>query len=305
MRLLTILSLGINSVLALGTKSAPAKILVTGASGRTGQLVFEALNLDPRFDPKALVRSESSAKKLKGMARLDQIVVCDVTELSSDVPSGLEGCSGLVICTSAVPRISKRSLFLALLKAPIRLIQGKKAIDFRSFRFVWKNGQYPEKVDYEGQVAQIDLAKKLKMKRVVVVSSMGGTDKENFLNSVGKDKNGEGNGDILLWKRKAEKYLVDSGLEYVIIHPGGLVDTPAGEEDYVLDIDDILLKNKKRSISRADVANLCVAALGLESPTQISLDCITRPVDSKENVHSADEALADFLKEAKIYNYAL
>lgn len=40
-------------------------------------------------------------------------------------------------------------------------------------------------------------------------SSMGGTDKNNFLNTIGKNKNGSGNGDILIWKRKAEKYLVE------------------------------------------------------------------------------------------------
>ncbi len=38
---------------------------------------------------------------------------------------------------------------------------------------------------------------------------MGGTDPSNFLNTIGKNKDGSGNGDILLWKRKAEKYLVD------------------------------------------------------------------------------------------------
>ena len=38
---------------------------------------------------------------------------------------------------------------------------------------------------------------------------MGGTDPNNFLNKVGKNPDGSGNGDILLWKRKAERYLVD------------------------------------------------------------------------------------------------
>ena len=40
-------------------------------------------------------------------------------------------------------------------------------------------------------------------------SSMGGTDPSNFLNTIGKNADGSGNGDILLWKRKAEKYLVE------------------------------------------------------------------------------------------------
>ena len=43
----------------------------------------------------------------------------------------------------------------------------------------------------------------------VLSSSMGGTDPNNFLNKVGKNPDGSGNGDILLWKRKAEKYLID------------------------------------------------------------------------------------------------
>lgn len=31
-------------------------------------------------------------------------------------------------------------------------------------------------------------------------------------------------GNILVWKRKAEEYLIASGLNYTIIHPGGLGD---------------------------------------------------------------------------------
>ena len=38
----------------------------------------------------------------------------------------------------------------------------------------------------------------------VLCSSMGGTQPENFLNSIGRKPDGSG-GQILLWKRKAEK----------------------------------------------------------------------------------------------------
>jgi hypothetical protein len=50
---------------ATTSQSPPTKVLVTGASGRTGQLVFAALLKDDRFEPKALVRSVKSAKKLR------------------------------------------------------------------------------------------------------------------------------------------------------------------------------------------------------------------------------------------------
>lgn len=273
-------------------------VLVTGASGRTGQLVFGALLDDPRFEPKALVRSAKSAKKLMKQVpktRLDQIIISDVTTLSSSsassypyttneveklnkdstkpLPPGLEGLDSMVICTSAVPTISKMSLVKALLKAPINMIRGKKAVDFRQLRFVWKYKQYPEIVDYYGHISQIDLAKQLNMKEIILVGSMGGTDPSNFLNSVGKNPDGTGNGDILLWKRKAEQYLIDSDIDYVIIHPGGLIDTPSGQEDYILDVNDKLLNNKKRSISRADVANLCVAALALDPTEYKAINC--------------------------------
>jgi hypothetical protein len=150
------------------------------------------------------------------------------------------------------------------------------------------------------------MAKRLGIKHVVVVGSMGGTDPDNFLNSVGKNQDGSGNGDILLWKRKAERYLVESGLDYTIIHPGGLVDTPAGLEEYVIDVDDKLLNYTKRSISRADVANLCVAALTVGKGQKVALDCITQPLTEEGAVvKTAEEALELFLSKEQAYNYAL
>jgi hypothetical protein len=194
--------------------SNPRKVLVTGAAGKTGQLVLKKLLKDPRYEPKALVRTEHSARCLiKGDVHcpLEHIVVSDITSptFQQDLPSGLDGTKAMIVCTSAVPRISSRSLVTALFQAPWNVVRKRKAIDFRSLRFKWKDGGYPEKVDYLGQLAQIQLAKKLGVDQVIIVSSMGGTDPSNFLNRVGKKKDGGGNGDILLWKRKAEKYLVE------------------------------------------------------------------------------------------------
>jgi uncharacterized protein YbjT (DUF2867 family) len=307
-----------SSTAATTSQSPPTKVLVTGASGRTGQLVFAALLQDDRFEPKALVRSVKSAKKLRKAvpgSRIDQIVICDVTSLATtdrdqQPVSAMEGCQAMVICTSAVPTISKVSLLRALLKAPFNLLTGRKAMDFRSLKFVWQNKQYPELVDYHGQVSQIDLARHLQMRHVVVVSSMGGTDPTNFLNSVGKNADGTGNGDILMWKRKAERYLVASDLDYTIIHPGGLIDTPAGVEEFVLDVNDDLMLQKKRSISREDVANLCVAALVVHSDRgstgqKVALDCITIPASPGTTVRTPEQALRDFLQQSKVYDYSL
>ena len=64
-------------------------------------------------------------------------------------------------------------------------------------------------------MAQIEAAKSAGVRRVVLISSMGGTDLSNRLNSFG-------NGNILVFKRQSEEYLLGSGLEYTILHPGGL-----------------------------------------------------------------------------------
>ncbi len=60
-------------------------------------------------------------------------------------------------------------------------------------------------MDWQGQKHQIDLAKHYNLKQVVLVSSRGVTDPNNRLNAIG-------NGQILVWKRKAEEYLAESGL---------------------------------------------------------------------------------------------
>jgi len=307
--------------IAFSTGPPPTKVVVTGASGKTGRLVFEAL-LEQRnkFEPRALVRSEKSAKALRKLVPetgLDQIVICDIAnDLNndgSDSPSpALEGCEAMIICTSAMPVINKLSLLKAFLKGPVNFIRGKKFMDFRSLKFDWKAGQYPEKVDYQGQKAQIDLAIKLGMKHVIIVGSMGGSDPENFLNVIGKRKQKDGtmtgNGDILLWKRKAEMYLTENSDQfesYTIIHPGGLKDDPAGQNQYVMDVDDVLIENKEnRSIARADVAKLCVAALTAGKGQKVALDVVTKPVAEGESVQTAEQALEAFLEESKVYNYA-
>ncbi len=68
---------------------------------------------------------------------------------------------------------------------------------------------------------------------------MGGTQPENFLNTLG-------GGDILKWKRRAEQYLVESGVPYTIVHPGGLLDDAGCQRQLVLDVDDKLLQRKVR-----------------------------------------------------------
>ena len=81
-------------------------------------------------------------------------------------------------------------------------------------------------------------------------------------------------GDILLWKRKAEQYLVDSGLTYTILHPGGLTDKEGGL-NVVMDVDDVLLTRLPRNIPRADVASLMCESLFCDAAKGRSVDVIS------------------------------
>ena len=98
---------------------------------------------------------------------------------------------------------------------------------------------------------------------------------------------------------------IQSGLRFTIMHPGGLKDTPGGISNFILDVDDTLLKREKRSISRADVARLCIAALKDNSGQSVSLDCITEEVVEGQQLKSAEAALSEFLSLKKSCDYSL
>ncbi len=96
------------------------------------------------------------------------------------------------------------------------------------------------------------------------------------MNTIGKVDNDELSGNILVWKRKAEDYLIKSGLKYTIIHPGGLTDKGDESKEIILGVDDELLKEKVRTISRSDVANVCIQSLYCDSAINRSIDIISR-----------------------------
>lgn len=125
-------------------------------------------------------------------------------------------------------------------------------------------------------VWQIDACKQAGIKHFVYVGSMGGSQPENFLNTIGRKDGDELSGNILLWKRKAEQYLIASGMQYTIVHPGGLIDKAGGEREIVLGANDELLKETVRSIPRADVAEVCVQSLRESGGINRSIDVIAK-----------------------------
>lgn len=243
--------------------SASRRVFVGGAGGQTGQHVFRKLQALPGYEPVGSVRTEQSRSVLvESGFPSDSVIVCDVTNRESCI-AAMKGCDAVVICTSAKP-------------APT----GEVDKETGKPKFGFPNGQ-PEKVDWIGQKNQIDAAKLIsKNMHIVLCSSKGGTNPDNSLNAFGKETLEDGTtqgGDILKWKRKAEKYLIDSGLPYTIVHPGGLINEPGGERELCLGIDDKNDLTENNNVPREDVAEVMVQALQHDEYRGRSFDLVSKP----------------------------
>lgn len=213
-------------------------VIVSGASGRTGSIVYNLLK-ESRTPVKGLVRDEEKGKEKLG-ADAD-LIVCDITDREGLMSNFKEsGAKSLVLLSSAVPQL------IAAGPPPV---------------FAFPVTGMPEAIDYHGAVNQIDAAIASGITHIVMVGSMGSTDINNMLNKLG-------NGKILVWKRLAEEYLIDKcdteNLKYTVINPAGLVDKESGEKEIIFGKADSLFErfeNYECSIARADVARVVVAAL--------------------------------------------
>ena len=232
------------------------KVLVTGATGRTGSLVFQKLRDREEWKVIGFARSPQKIEQMFGST--EDFVIGDITD-KSQIASAMQGCDALVILTSAIPKMV----------APPS--EGKPP------QFAYDAEGMPEKVDYQGQVNQIDAAKQADVEHIVLVGSMGGTNPNHMLNRMG-------NGNILVWKRKAEQYLIDSGIDYTIIRAGGLLDKPGGKRELLVGKNDSLSINPPdgipNNIPREDVANVVISALKEPNARNKAFDIISKPEDA-------------------------
>ncbi len=117
------------------------------------------------------------------------------------------------------------------------------------------NGQNPEAIDYQGVVNAVDAAKAQGVQQFVLISSAGVTHEDHYLNKVLNN--------VLIWKGKAEEHLRQSGLAYTIVRPTGLrEDVSDHAQKSILMVQGDWMLNG--IIDRADVARICIAALGNE-----------------------------------------
>lgn len=245
--------------------TTPLHVLVTGATGRTGAIVVQKLQQRPgEFIVQGFARSEAKVRDLFGTT--DGFYLGDVCNPDA-LKAALEGCDALVILTSAIPQM----------KAPP--LPGQRP------EFIYPEGGTPEQVDYQGQVNQIDAARAAGVKHIVLVGSMGGTNEQHPLNRMA-------NGNILIWKRRAEAYLIKSGIDYTIIRAGGLQDQPGGQRELLVGKDDEWLIHPPDGIPtvipRSDVAEVVVQALRAPSARNKAFDLISKPAGNPGAVVTED-----------------
>ena len=110
-----------------------------------------------------------------------------------------------------------------------------------------------EKADYLGNKNLTDIALKAKVQQFILISSIGTGESAVALPPQAQETLGP----VLLEKEKAEQHLINSGLTYTIIRPGGLKSEPATGNG-------VLTQDFKivGSIHREDVAQLtCIVIL--------------------------------------------
>jgi hypothetical protein len=222
--------------LARGAPSAAAAgerrvYVVTGATGRTGQLAWKLLRSSEGLAARALVRNATKARQLLqcGACGPDEgVFVGDITRPAS-LGAALEGAFGLIICTGSWPT---------------------KGADGK---WSYPPGGFPVDVDWQGVVNQVMVAKGRGVRHVILLSSMGTSKPYSYLDRLG-------DGFSLFYKLNAEAFLMQSRLPYTIVKPCGLTDKVVDLGTQVGNCDSFPHPRPVPIIARARVAGILVAA---------------------------------------------
>ncbi|MBD2020377.1 SDR family oxidoreductase [Leptolyngbya sp. FACHB-36] len=122
----------------------------------------------------------------------------------------------------------------------------------------------PYKVDYEGTQNLVDAAKTAGIEHFVLVTSLCTSQFFHPLNLFFL---------ILVWKKRAEEYLQQSGLTYTIVRPGGLLNDE-NADSVVMSGADTLSDGR---IPRTKVAQTCVEALFQSSARNKIVEIVAKP----------------------------
>lgn len=124
-----------------------------------------------------------------------------------------------------------------------------------------------EKADYLGNKNLIDVAVKAGVQKFILISSIGSGNSAVALPPQALATLGS----VLVEKEQAEKYLIESGLTYTIIRPGGLKSEPATGNGVLTEDSRVA-----GTIHRADVADLVCRCLNSDRANNKILSAVDR-----------------------------
>jgi len=208
-------------------------VVVTGATGRTGTLLYKELKAQG-YDVRGTILGNRTDAQIKldcgACTEAEGIYTADVTQPGS-VDAAFKGAKRVAIAVGSVPRMAPNG------------------------SFYFPKGAYPVDVDFHGCNNQVRAAKAAGVEQVLLISSMGTTTPDSFLDQLG-------HGWALYYKLNAEAYLMASGISYTIVKPSGLTDTAPGKAELLVGHEDsIPLGKETTSVTRGDVANVLVEAI--------------------------------------------
>ncbi len=226
-------------------EGAKQLVMVAGATGKTGKHVVKHLLADG-YPVRVLVRNEDKAQNMFGDTV--EIRVADITDAAA-VMSATRGATHVISALGSAAPAGPNS---------------------------------PEFVDYGGVKKLIEASVAAGVNHLVLVSSMGVTHEDHFLNKVF--------GNVMVWKLKGEDILKQSGLAYTIVRPGGLTED-AGRQSALLFAQGDKMKDGR--ISRDDVAEICVAALADRNARGKTFEVVAQDGDVSRDWSSYFEQLSN------------
>ena len=211
------------------------RVLVAGATGKTGQHVVEALSETP-FVVRAVTRDADAADSLRAQG-VGEVVVGDLLD-PDDAARAVADVDAVVSAVGAALRLE----------------------DIRG-----------DLVDGTGLVNLIDAAADADVKRFVLTSSIGvGDSKDGLPLSIRAILTAGG---VLSAKARSEERLKETSMDYTIVRPGALTDSPATGDVLVGEGGDSVCG----SIPRTDVANVLVHALFTPETENRTFEIVSQP----------------------------
>lgn len=224
-------------VALLGTlvRAAPGPIVVTGATGRTGSILYNLMKSQKR-DVRAFVRNITKAQEYLKCSKCDEsegIFIGDIKDISS-MKRVMSGASTLMIATSATPIVTNGT---------ISFPKGGEPID----------------IDWHGAKNQLKAfamrSGASRLGQIALISTEGTETPENSTGKFFMDY-------ISFYKLNFEAELMSSGLPFTIVKPCGLdySGTEPGKKQ-LLTGHDGSIQVTPPAIARADVARVMAAAV--------------------------------------------